>query len=248
MVMMGTLTITDTVMTMGMDTITNRITMGMAMGTPMDTVTMDMDTNRIIMNTATVMVTAMAMATVTAMVTVTITKVTTTATVLGTSVESQVLLGQRFSPTPTSQPSKTLNCPFQPDLDLVPPVDMDQRHPPATSLLQPVTSTHPQSSRTHIQAHSISRMTTSMTVSFLVKQAIQMTTCQASLETKVPLENPIQSTQTRLTRSTPLSSWILIRQCKEQAWTSSHPLQKLQTINMMQQQRQAIINTLQLQK
>merc|ERR1719204_357197 len=233
MVMMGTLTTTDTVMTMGMDTVTNRITTVMAM----DTVTMDMDTNMIIMNTAAVMVTVTAMATV-----------MTTATASGTSVESQVLLGQRFSPTPTSQPSKTLNCPFQPDLDLVPPVDMDQRHPPATSLLQPVTSTHPQSSRTHIQAHSISRMTTSMTVSFLVKQAIQMTTCQASLETKVPLENPIQSTQTRLTRSTPLSSWILIRQCKEQAWTSSHPLQKLQTINMMQQQRQAIINTLQLQK
>merc|ERR1719167_938412 len=154
-----------------MDTVTNRITMGMAM----DTVTMDMDTNRIIMNTATVMVTAMAMATVTAMVTVTITKVTTTATVLGTSVESQVLLGQRFSPTPTSQPSKILNCPFQPDLDLVLQVDMDQRHPPATSLLQPVTSTHPQS-KTHIQARSTS---TSVTVSSLVKQAIQMTTCQA---------------------------------------------------------------------
>merc|ERR1712012_398421 len=140
----------------------------------------------------------MAMATVTAMVTVTITKVTTTATVLGTSVESQVLLGQRFSPTPTSQPSKTLSCPFQPDLDLVLQVDMDQRHPPATSLLQPATSTHPQSSRTHIQAHSISRMATSMTVSSLVKQAIQMITCQASLETKVPLENcPIPCTQTR---------------------------------------------------
>merc|ERR1719357_984950 len=104
------------------------------MGMAMDTVMMDMDMN-MIMNTATVMVTAMAMATVT------ITKVTTTATALGTSVESQVLLGQRFSPTPTSQPSKTLNCPFQPDLDLVPPVDMDQQHPPATSLLQPVTST-----------------------------------------------------------------------------------------------------------
>merc|ERR1719204_2725100 len=248
MVMMGTLTITDTVMTMGMDTITNRITMGMAMGTPMDTVTMDMDTNRIIMNTATVMVTAMAMATVTAMVTVTITKVTTTATVLGTSVESQVLLGQRFSPTPTSQPSKTLSCPFQPDLDLVLQVDMDQRHPPATSLLQPATSTYLQS-KTHIQAHSTSRMATSMTVSSLVKQAIQMTTCQASLETKVPLENcPIQCTQTRLTKSTPLSSKILTRQCKAQAWTSRHPLQKLPTINMMQQQRQAIINTLQLQK
>merc|ERR1712012_1305084 len=215
MVMMGTLTTTDTVMIMGMDTITNRITMGMAM----DTVTKDMDT-------ATVMVTAMAMATVTAMVTVTITKVTTTATVLGTSVESQVLLGQRFSPTPTSQPSKTLSCPFQPDLDLVLQVDMDQRHPPATSLLQPATSTYLQS-KTHIQAHSTSRMATSMTVSSLVKQAIQMTTCQASLETKVPLENcPIQSTQTRLTKSTPLSSKILTRQCEEQAHTLSHPLQK----------------------
>merc|ERR1719412_2679504 len=107
----------------------------------MDTVTMDMDTNMIIMNTATVMVTAMAMATV-------------TATASGTSVESQVLLGQRFSPTPTSQPSKTLNCPFQPDLDLVLQVDMDQQHPQATSLLQLVTSTHPQSSRTRLQAHS----------------------------------------------------------------------------------------------
>merc|ERR1712012_760179 len=162
MVMMGTLTTTDTVMIMGMDTITNRITMGMAM----DTVTKDMDT-------ATVMVTAMAMATVTAMATVMITKVTTTATASGTSVESQVLLGQRFSPTPTSQPSKTLNCPFQPDLDLVPQVDMDQQHPQATSLLQLVTSTHPQSSRTRLQAHSTSRMATSMTVSSLVKQAIQ---------------------------------------------------------------------------
>merc|ERR1719471_2559092 len=179
MVMMGTLTITDTVMTMGMDTVINRITMGMAM----DTVTMDMDTN-MILDTATVMVTAMVMATATAMATVTITKVTTTATALGTSVESQVLLGRRFSPTPTSQPSKTLNCPFQPDLDLVLQVDMDQQHPPATSLLQPVTSTHLQS-KTHIQAHSTSRMATSMTVSSLVKQAIQMTTCQASLETKV---------------------------------------------------------------
>merc|ERR1719204_1854456 len=206
MVMMGTLNTTDTVMTMGMNTITNRVT-------------------------------------------VTITKVTTTATASGTSVESRLPRGRRFSPTPTSQPSKILNCPFQPDLDLVLQVDMDHQHPQATSLLQPVTSTHPQSSRTRLQAHSISRMATSMTVSSLVKQAIQMTTCQASLETKVPLENcPIQSTQTRLTRSTPLSSWILIRQCKEQAWTSSHPLQKLQTINMMQQQRQAIINTLQLQK
>merc|ERR1719394_2085647 len=236
MVMMGTLTITDTVMTMGMDTVINRITMGMAM----DTVTMDMDTN-MILDTATVMVTAMVMAmdtvtmdmgmnmimdtatgmvTATAMATVTITKVTTTATALGTSVESQVLLGRRFSPTPTSQPSKTLNCPFQPDLDLVLQVDMDQQHPQATSLLQLVTSTHPQSSRTRLQAHSTSRMATSMTVSSLVKQAIQMTTCQASLETKVPLENcPIQSTQTRLTKSTPLSSKILTRQCKEQAHT-----------------------------
>merc|ERR1712013_502049 len=105
----------------------------------MDTVTMDMDTNMIIMNTATVMVTAMAMATVM------ITKVTTTATASGTSEESQVLLGQRFSPTPTNQPSKILNCPFQPDLDLVLQEDMDQRHPPATSLLQPVTSTYLQS-------------------------------------------------------------------------------------------------------
>merc|ERR1719447_2532436 len=226
MVMMGTLTITDTVMTMGMDTVINRITMGMAM----DTVTMDMDTN-MILDTATGMVTAMAMATATAMATVPITKVTTTATgmvtamaiatALGTSVESQVLLGRRFSPTPTSQPSKTLNCPFQPDLDLVLQVDMDQQHPQATSLLQLVTSTHPQSSRTRLQAHSTSRMATSMTVSSLVKQAIQMTTCQASLETKVPLENcPIQYTQTRLTRSTPLSSKILTRQCKAQAWTS----------------------------
>merc|ERR1719447_468203 len=207
MVMMGTLTITDTVMTMGMDTVINRITMGMAM----DTVTMDMGMN-MIMDTATGMVTAMAMATATAMATVTI---------LGTSVESQVLLSRRFSPTPTSQPSKTLNCPFQPDLDLVLQVDMDQQHPQATSLLQLVTSTHPQSSRTRLQAHSTSRMATSMTVSSLVKQAIQMTTCQASLETKVPLENcPIQYTQTRLTRSTPLSSKILTRQCKAQAWTS----------------------------
>merc|ERR1712012_622116 len=168
----------------------------------------------------------MAMATVTAMVTVTITKVTTTATVLGTSVESQVLLGQRLFLTPTSQPSKTLNCPFQPDLDLVLQVDMDQRHPPATSLLQPVTSTHLQS-KAHLQAHSISKTVTSMTVSSLVKQAIQKTTCQASLETKVPLENcPIQCTQTRLTKSTPLSSRILTKQCKEQAHTLSHPLQK----------------------
>merc|ERR1719471_138970 len=153
MVMMGTLTITDTVMTMGMDTVINRITMGMAM----DTVTMDMDTN-MILDTATGMVTAMAMATATAMATVTITKVTTTATALGTSVESQVLLGRRFSPTPTSQPSKTLNCPFQPDLDLVLQVDMDQQRPPATSLLQPVTSTYLQSNRTRLQAHSTSRM------------------------------------------------------------------------------------------
>merc|ERR1719204_2987109 len=174
MVMMGTLTITDTVMTMGMDTVINRITMGMAM----DTVTMDMDTN-MILDTATVMVTAMVMAmdtvtmdmgmnmimdTATGMATATITKVTTTATALGTSVESQVLLGRRFSPTPTSQPSKTLNCPFQPDLDLVLQVDMDQQHPQATSLLQLVTSTHPQSSRTRLQAHSTSRMATSMTV------------------------------------------------------------------------------------
>merc|ERR1719447_1580586 len=242
MVMMGTLTITDTVMTMGMDTVINRITMGMAM----DTVTMDMGMN-MIMDTATGMVTAMAMATATAMATVTITKVTTTATALGTSVESQVLLGRRFSPTPTSQPSKTLNCPFQPDLDLVLQVDMDQQRPPATSLLQPVTSTYLQSNRTRLQAHSTSRMATSITVSSLVKQAIQMTTCQASLETKVPLENcPIQCTQTRLTKSTPLSSKILTRQRKHQAWTSSHPLQKLPTINMIQQQRQAIINTLQL--
>merc|ERR1719209_1676826 len=123
----------------------------------MDTVTMDMDTNMIIMNTATVMVTAMAMATVTAMVTVTITKVTTTATALGTSVESRLPRGRRFSPTATSQPNKTLNCLFQPDLDLVLQVDMDQQHPPTTSLLH----THPQSSRTRLPAHSTSRMVTS---------------------------------------------------------------------------------------
>merc|ERR1719447_1408941 len=230
MVMMDTLNTTDTVMTMGMNTITNRITMGMAM----DTVTMDMDMN-MIMDTAT------------AMVTVTITKVTTTATASGTSVESRLPRGRRFSPTPTSQPSKILNCPFQPDLDLVLQEDMDHQHPQATSLLQPVTSTYLQSNRTRLQAHSISRMATSMTVSSLVKQAIQMTTCQTSLETKVPLENcPIQSTQTRLTKSTPRSSKILTRQRKTEAWTSSHPLQKLPTINMIQQQRQAIINTLQL--
>merc|ERR1719192_2383577 len=209
----------------------------------MDTVTMDMDTNMIIMNTATVMVTAMAMATVTIM------KVTTTATALGTSVESRLPRGRRFSPTATSQPSKTLNCLFQPDLDLVLPVDMDQQHPPATSLLQLVTSTHLQSSRTRLQAHSTSTMVTSMTVSSLVKQAIQMTTCQASLETKVPLENcPIQYTQTRLTKLSPLSSKILTRQYKTEASTSSHPLQKLRIINMIQLRRQAIINTLQLQK
>merc|ERR1719204_2313694 len=101
-----------------------------------------------IMDTA--MVTAMAMATATT------TKVTTTATALGTSGESRLPRGRRFSPTPTSQPSKTLNCPFQPDLDLVLQVDMDQRHPPATSILQPVTSTHLQSNRTRLQAHSIS--------------------------------------------------------------------------------------------
>merc|ERR1712223_918498 len=170
------------------------------------------------MDTATVMV--IAMVTAMAMVTVTITKVTTTATVLGTSVESKLPRGRKFSPTATSQPSKTLNCLCQPDLDLVLQVDMDQQHPPATSLLQPVTSTHLQS-RTYPQAHSISRMVTSMTVSSLVKQAIQMSTCQASLETKVPLENcPIQCTQTRLTKSTPLSSWILTRQCKTEALTS----------------------------
>merc|ERR1719394_2162952 len=89
-----------------------------------DTVTKDMDMNMII---------------------------TDTATALGTSVESQVLLGQRFSLTPTSQPSKTLNCPCQPDLDLVLQVDMDQQHPPIISLLQPVTSTHLQSNRTRLQ-------------------------------------------------------------------------------------------------
>merc|ERR1712223_2254524 len=118
------------------------------------------------------MVMSIVMATVTVMVmaTVTTTKVTTTATALGTSVESQVLLGQRFSPTATSQPSKTLNCLFQPDLDLVLRVDMDQQHPPTTSLLQPVTSTHLQSLRTRPPAHSTSRMVTSMTV----KQAIQI--------------------------------------------------------------------------
>merc|ERR550534_1917937 len=161
------------------------------------------------MNTATVMVTA------TAMVTVTITKVTTTATVLGTLGESRLPRGRRFSPTAISQPSKTLNCLFQPDLDLVLQVDMDQQHPPTTSLLQPVTSTHLQSLRTRPPAHSTSRMVTSMTV----KQAIQITTCQASLENKVPLENcPIQCTQTRLTKSTPLYS---TRQCKTEAWTSS---------------------------
>merc|ERR1719204_897142 len=163
MVMMGTLTITDTVMTMGMDTVINRITMGMAM----DTVTMDMDTN-MILDTATVMVTAMVMAmdtvtmdmgmnmimdTATGMVTA---MAMATATAMATSVESQVLLGRRFSPTPTSQPSKTLNCPFQPDLDLVLQVDMDQQRPPATSLLQPVTSTYLQSNRTRLQAHSTS--------------------------------------------------------------------------------------------
>merc|ERR1719494_1299196 len=104
------------------------------------------------MNTATVMVTVTDMATVTT-TKVTTTKVTTTATALGTSVESRIPRGRRFSPTPTSQPSKTLNCPFQPDLDLVLQVDMDQQHPPATSLLQPVTSTYLQS-ETHLQAHS----------------------------------------------------------------------------------------------
>merc|ERR1719370_709802 len=103
-----------------MDTVTNRITAVMAL----DTVTMDMDMNMIIMNTATAM---------------------------GTSVESRLPRGRRFSPTATSQPSKTLNCLFQPDLDLVLQVDMDQQHPPTTSLLLPVTSTHPQSSRTRLQ-------------------------------------------------------------------------------------------------
>merc|ERR1712223_917854 len=168
------------------------------------------------------MVMSIVMATVTVMVmaTVTTTKVTTTATALGTSVESRLPRGRRFSPTATSQPSKTLNCPCQPGLDLVLQVDMDQQHPPATSLLQPVTSTHLQS-RTYPQAHSTSKMATSMTVSSLVKQAIQMTTCQASLETKVPLENcPIQCTQTRWTKSSPLSSRILTRQCKTEALTS----------------------------
>merc|ERR1719336_1085075 len=160
-------------MTMGMDTVINRITMGMAM----DTVTMDMDTN-MILDTATVMVTAMVMAMDTVTMDMGMNMIMDTATgmvtamALGTSVESQVLLGRRFSPTPTSQPSKTLNCPFQPDLDLVLQVDMDQQHPQATSLLQLVTSTHPQSSRTRLQAHSTSRMATSMTVSSLVKQAI----------------------------------------------------------------------------
>merc|ERR1712223_152504 len=120
------------------------------------------------MDTATVMV--IAMVTAMAMATATITKVTTTATALGTSVESRPPRGRRFSPTATSQPSKTLNCLFQPDLDLVLQVDMDQQRPPTTSLLQLVTSTHLRSSRTHLQAHSTSTMVTSMTV----KQAIQI--------------------------------------------------------------------------
>merc|ERR1712223_1135232 len=121
------------------------------------------------------MVMSIVMATVTVMVmaTVTTTKVTTTATALGTSVESRLPRGRRFSPTATSQPSKTLNCLCQPDLDLVLQVDLDQQHPPATSLLQPVTSTHLQSSRTRLQAHSTSKMATSMTVGSLVRQAIQ---------------------------------------------------------------------------